>query len=164
TRGNDGGAWQDFPNSSISTIGSSTEGAHGGGVLISIDTSTLGFGPIGTSLSVDQYGNYAWQTLVHEEGHLLGLGHAGPYNGSVDEATQQFSVYDTRLWSIMSYINPWDFAKYSGSYPVTGTWWGISPDGYYNEPTTPMPLDILAAQRLYGVATTGPLASGGQVF
>ena len=47
---------------------------------------------------------------------------------------------------------------------MTGTNWGISADGYYNVPTTMMILDILAAQQLYGVATTGPLASGGQVF
>ena len=65
----------------------------------------------------------------------------------------------------MSYINPWTTsAKYYSSYPVTGTNWGVSADGYYNVPTTPMILDILAAQQLYGVATSGPLASGGQVF
>ena len=134
------------------------------GSLISIDTSVPGFGPIGAN-AFSRYGGYPYQTLVHEIGHLIGLGHGGPYNGSVNSSTQQFSAYDTRLWSLMSYIDPWTTtAKYYGSYPVTGTNWGISPDGYFNEPTTPMMLDILAAQRLYGPATSGPLASGGQVF
>jgi Ca2+-binding RTX toxin-like protein len=103
--------------------------------------------------------------LVHEEGHMLGLGHGGPYNGNVNAGTQQFSAFDSRLWTLMSYIDPFDTtAKYYASYPVTGTNWGVSPDGYYYEPTTPMILDILSAQRLYGVATSGPLASGGQTF
>ena len=47
-------------------------------------------------------------------------------------------------------------AKYSSSNPNPGA-------TDYSDSTTWMPLDILAVQRLYGVATTGPL-SGGQVF
>jgi serralysin len=163
-RGHDGSAYQDFPGETTpSTVGSGSEVGPGSGALISIDTRVAGFGPIGGAFSL--YGGYPYQTLVHEEGHILGLGHGGPYNGTVNSSTQQFSVYDTRLWSVMSYINPFDTsAKYYNSYPVTGTDWGISPDGYYYEPTTPMMLDILAAQRIYGAATSGPLASGGQIF
>src|SRR5262245_40137131 len=78
-RGDDGGAYQDFPNQTASVIGSGTEGAHGAEPYISIDATTAGFGPIGVPLSVGQYGNYAYQTLMHELGHMLGLGHAGPY-------------------------------------------------------------------------------------
>jgi Peptidase M10 serralysin C terminal len=162
-RGHNGSAYESS-NSTSTTVGSGSTGSYlSTGTLISIDTSVAGFGPIGASFSA--YGGYPYQTLVHEIGHLVGLGHGGPYNGSVNPATQQFSAYDTRLWSLMSYINPWvTSAKYYGSYPVTGTNWGISPDGYYYEPTTPMILDILAAQWLYGPAASGPLASGGQVF
>src|SRR5215470_1505099 len=166
-RGSDGSAYEDG-NQTTTAVGSGVTGSHTTGTLISIDTSVPGFGPVGDSFS--RYGGYPYQTLVHEIGHLIGLGHAGAYNGNVDPATQQFSAYDTRLWSIMSYIDPWDSsAKYYNSYPVVGTNWGVTQDPadhlyYYNEPTTPMMLDILAAQRLYGAATSGPLASGGQVF
>ena len=159
-----GGSAYESSNSWGTSVGSgSTGGFYNTGTVISIDTDVAGFGPIGGSFGT--YGGYPYQTLLHEIGHLIGLGHGGPYNGNVNAATQQFSAYDTRLWTIMSYINPWtSSAKYFSSYPVTGTNWGISADGYYNVPTTPMILDILAAQQLYGVATSGPLASGGQVF
>jgi len=156
-RGTDGGAHTD-PTLS----GGSNAGVTGGSILetltnatVSIDTSVHGFGPIDGNFTTG--GGYPTMTYLHEEGHSIGLGHAGPYNGDVDAMTQQFSPYDTRLWSIMSYINPTDPAKYSSQYPVTGTGWGH----FY--PTGLMPLDILAAQSLYGTPTSTPL-SGGQTF
>jgi Ca2+-binding RTX toxin-like protein len=162
-RGTDGSAYETGPQY-VTSVGSSVMGSHTStGAVISIDTSVAGFGPIGGTFS--KYGGYPYLTLVHEIGHLIGLGHGGAYNGSVNAGTQQLSAYDTRLWTVMSYINPWtSSAKYFASYPVTGTNWGVSADGYWNVPTTPMMLDILAIQQLYGTSTTGPLASGGQVY
>jgi hypothetical protein len=157
TRGTDSGAY-------TYTIYSATSGAcaNGGTTLgtivsapISIDTTGTCFGPINGVFA--NGGGYPIETFLHEEGHALGLGHAGPYNGSVNGGTQQFSAYDSRQWSIMSYINGGASAKYSSQNPVPGTNWG----GAY--PTTWMPLDILAIQQLYGVAVNTPL-SGGQVF
>ena len=89
-----------------------------------------------------------------------GLGHAGPYNEQVDNSAQ-LGAMDSRQWTIMSYINPfptypYGSGRYAAQYTSQNTNWGVSADGYYNEPTTWMPLDILAAQRLYGVATTTP--------
>jgi Ca2+-binding RTX toxin-like protein len=163
-RGKDGGAatTPDYPDNI-------NAGLTGGRILyqlskatISIDTSVPGFGPIDGSFS--EFGGYALLTVLHEEGHAIGLGHAGPYNGDVKEAKQQYSAYDSMLWSVMSYIDPQaPTAKYYSQYPVTGTNWGVSADGYSNAPTTWMPLDILAAQRLYGLPTSTPL-SGGQTF
>jgi len=163
TRDSDGGA------STSRTISNVTGGALTYGSIlstmetatISIDTSTAGFGPIDGSFS--SYGGYPMMTFLHEEGHALGLGHAGPYNSKVDVTTQQYSAYDTWLYSIMSYINPTkSSAEYYSSYPVANTYWGYS-NGYANVPTTWMPLDILAIEALYGTPTSTPL-SGGQVF
>ena len=89
-----------------------------------------------------------------------GLGHAGPYNGG--PSNQQFSAQDTMLWSIMSYIYPQTSGTtYGPQYPVAGTQWATG--NVINTPTTWMPLDILAAQELYGLPTTTPF-SGGQTF
>ncbi len=68
------------------------------------------------------------------------------------------------LWTMMSYIAPSETnATFYAAYPVTGTSWGSAVGGY-SYPTTPMMLDILAAQRLYGPATSGPLAGDNHIF
>jgi hypothetical protein len=160
-RGSDDSAYQDgdlaaSSNPNAFRVGGSAL-AHptATGTVISIDTSVAGFGPI---LDLDTYGGYPIMTLLHEQGHMLGLGHGGFYNGSVNPATEQQTAFDTRLWTLMSYIEPaTTTAKYAPSYPVTGTSW------QGNDPTTWMPLDIVAIQRLYGVAVDTPL-SGGQTY
>jgi hypothetical protein len=163
-RGNDGSAYTSTPaysasGSSLGRIAGASAGTQYQSA-ISIDTSQASWSHLDSFALI---GGYGISTIIHEEGHLIGLGHAGPYNGTVNPATQQNSAYDTRLWSGMSYIRPDDTtAKYYSSYPVTASW-GTTSDRYYRAPYTPMPLDILAAQQLYGVATSTPL-SGGQVF
>lgn len=171
-RGSDGSAFEQHSYYRGGGIGSSRLGVLDS-ATISIDTSVGGFGPIGVS-NFDNYGGYPWEVMLHEEGHALGLGHAGPYNDGTSTAAEpyQLSAYDTRQWSIMSYIEPGDKnAPYysSNAYPTSwgsssGSSTGAPSNTYYgNNPTTWMPLDILAIQRLYGVAVGGPL-SGGQTF
>jgi serralysin len=160
-RNSNGEAFQTFPNQTTAVVGSGTLGTIGSGARISIDTSVAGFGPIGSTF--DKFGGYPYMTLVHEIGHMLGLGHAGPYNGTVNTMTQQFSVYDTLQWTLMSYIEPREPAKFAASYPVKANW-GINSEGYFYVATTPMILDIAAVQRIYGTPTQGPLMSDGLVF
>jgi serralysin len=143
--------------SSIVTGGTTTH-VHGGGVTITgatttytegvmyaattqIDTATYGWQSLDSYTDVQGYGP---ETVVHEEGHVLGLGHDGAYNGT---ASNQNGSYDVRQYSIMSYFND-----------SNQVYNGIQ---YY--PTTPMFNDIAAAQLLYGAPTNSGL-SGGQIF
>jgi serralysin len=151
-RGDDG-SFQQFPNRFASTVGSGTESGPSTGAFIEIDTTNTshGTGPLGGPFT--DGGGYPAATIVHEMGHLLGMGHAGPYNGEVDPSTQQFGPYDTKLWSVMSYIFP----------DVTDADWTVEGIKYYS--ITPMILDILAVQRIYGAPQPGgPLTDGGQTF
>ena len=102
---------------------------------------------------------------VHEMGHMLGLSHTGNYNGGASTSDQRDAT-DSQQWSIMSYFDPatdsyGPHPQYQSS--VTGTLWGFSADGFGQTPTTWMPLDVLAMQRLYGAPTATAL-SGGQTF
>jgi serralysin len=153
SRGDDGGA--------TGGVGRFTPGITGTGNIgraisaaIEIDTSTAGFGPLGSSFS--EYGGYPYTTLVHEWGHVLGLGHGGAYDTSLGNSSARYTSYDTLSWSIMSYNDPIGNFAWGTSRASDGMW-------YSNTPTTPMLLDIVAVQRLYGVAVDTPL-SGGQTY
>ncbi|MFN7166868.1 MAG: M10 family metallopeptidase [Pannonibacter sp.] len=51
------------------------------------------------------FDSYTQQTYIHEIGHALGLGHAGPYNGAADFGTD--NIYSNDNWSttVMSYFD-----------------------------------------------------------
>lgn len=126
---------------------------------VSIDTSTDGFGPIGSNFSVA--GGYPWMTVLHELGHSIGLGHAGAYNEGQTAHPTMLTGDDDTAWSVMSYIAADDPVVSNGP---NGTFdWGREYDGTHHVPLTPMLLDILAVERLYGAPSSTPL-SGGQIF
>jgi serralysin len=134
--------------------------AKGGQMVVGINA------PVFTFNSFSPNANFTLDSVVHEVGHVLGLGHGGRYNGDDYNGQNQFGAYDSRLWSIESYVDPDDQrAKYYSSYPVTGTNWTTLNSGvfYRLTPQTPMALDILAVQRIYGASTSSTFA-GGQTY
>ncbi|HLM38239.1 MAG TPA: M10 family metallopeptidase [Microvirga sp.] len=77
-------------------------------------------------------GTYAYLTLLHEIGHALGLKH--PFSKSPHNATKLEAKYDSCFYTVMSYT-------------ATPSSKSASADFY---PTTPMYLDLVAIQYLYG--------------
>jgi hypothetical protein len=131
-------------------VGSSTLATYATGTL-TLNSSLVLASSVGATFS------YPRNSIIHEIAHILGLGHSGPYNGAAMPATDQYSAYDVQPWSIMSYLGIIGTLKYGAADfdDLTQMWFG--------SPQTPMVVDILAMQRLYGAPTTTPL-SGGQVF
>jgi serralysin len=85
----------------------------------------------------DAIDSYTFQTYIHEIGHTLGLGHAGPYNASATYGTDNVYANDSWQYSVMSYMEQDDFGGASRRFTMT-----------------PMMADILAVANLYGSATT----------
>jgi Ca2+-binding RTX toxin-like protein len=80
-------------------------------------------------------GSYPYLTMIHEIGHALGLKH--PFEALVADGPVLRPELDSRSFTVMSYsADPGD-TRTRFSY----------------EPTTPMVLDILAMQHLYGANT-----------
>jgi methionine-rich copper-binding protein CopC len=96
----------------------------GGDVWFNTQSSSL--------LSTWSAGSYEYQTVIHELGHAIGLKH--PFDASPTNTTLIDPSWDSRSFTVMSYKA------------------GVGLDNSYFsfEPTTPMVLDILAAQHLYG--------------
>jgi len=111
-----------------------TSSTVAGGVITHADINISDDWNLGNT----EYASYTFQTYLHEIGHALGLGHAGPYNS---EATYgQDNIYTNDNWSytVMSYFDQLD-AGFGNFRFVLG----------------PQIADILAIQDLYGANPSG---------
>ncbi len=89
----------------------------------------------GSNLAVD---SYTYQTFMHEIGHALGLGHAGPYNGNATYGIDNAYLNDSWSYTVMSYFDQNESGYFGDLRFVLG----------------PQIADIIAIQELYGANTT----------
>lgn len=90
--------------------------------------------------SSSSYDDYTLQTILHEIGHALGLGHQGPYNGSARYASDARFELDSWQASMMSYFSQTENTEISASYEFL---------------QTPMAVDWIALDSIYGAQGYG---------
>lgn len=84
------------------------------------------------------FDSYTYQTYLHEVGHALGLGHAGPYNSTASYGTDNVYTNDSWAFTVMSYFDQLE-----------------SNLGSFRFVLGPQQADIVAVQNLYGVNPNG---------
>ncbi|MFC6639804.1 matrixin family metalloprotease [Sulfitobacter sp. JBTF-M27] len=85
--------------------------------------------------STSTYDDYTLQTILHEIGHAIGLGHQGPYNGSATYGVDNVFANDSWQASMMSYFSQTKNTSIDASYEFL---------------QTPMAVDWMALDDLYG--------------
>lgn len=111
---------------------SSTFTTDGNGIIIS---SSVNIPPDTIAKNGSTIDSHSFLLMIHEIGHALGLGHAGPYNNGGFYGQDNIFLIDSWQVSVMSYMdqNENTFLNASFAYNVT-----------------PMIADIIAIQNLYG--------------
>ena len=71
--------------------------------------------------SLSGFGNYTFQTILHEIGHALGLGHPGNYNFSASYSNDANYSNDSWQSSIMSYFSQNENTSVNASYAFLST-------------------------------------------
>jgi serralysin len=93
------------------------------------------------------FDSYSFQTYIHEIGHALGLGHAGPYNGSATYGVDNIYRNDSWAYSVMSYFDQAESGYGSNRFVLT-----------------PQMADIVAMADLYGAIATPTARAGDTVY
>jgi serralysin len=94
--------------------------------------------------------SYSFQTYLHEIGHALGLGHAGPYNTSASFNQDAAYLNDSWATTVMSYFDQQENPYFNGL-------------GFSNAfVQTPMIADLVAIASLYGQANN--LRTGDTIY
>ncbi len=94
-------------------------------------------------------GGYAFQSYMHEIGHALGLGHQGFYNNHAVYGTSELFANDSWQLSVMSYFDQQQ---------------NTMVDDTRAETVTPMMVDIIAIQSIYGAPGEGSLTAGNTTY
>ncbi len=163
-------------------------GAYSGGVYDAI-SGYIDYAYINIALSwsggTSTYNDYTLQTIFHEIGHALGLGHPGPYNASATFGID--NIFDNDSWqaTMMSYFSQGENTNISASElflqgPMVVDWIALDdlygPQGYgvdnaflgdtiygFNTNITSDVSDIWANYATYAGITASTIIDGGGI-
>ncbi|MEM7743129.1 MAG: M10 family metallopeptidase C-terminal domain-containing protein [Pseudomonadota bacterium] len=122
-----------FSDDNAGAYAGSAYGTIGGQGYISYAVVNVDRGWYGSSSAYD---GYTFQTILHEIGHALGLGHQGDYNGSASYGRDAKYANDSWQGSMMSYFSQTANTAVDASYafllsPMAADW--IALDDLYGE-------------------------------